>query len=778
MLASDLKIDGTVTAIAAIAINDAKQTLEIGTTGSLTIAAAESIINGTIQLDGGTLIDGAGVTIGSSATLTGTGTAGAITLAGGVIAQSGGALAVASITGSGTVSGAPAVSGAITASGGTLDLTGTPAVGSLAIDIGSASDLKIDGILSAGAFAIDTANQTLEIGNAGSLTIAGDETVANGSILLDGAGSKLSATGLTVGSGTFAETDGAVSVAGQANFAGGTDTISAGTFRAAELDVAGTTLTLTSGTLTTTINDSTSNTIASGGTISLGGGTLDYTNAGGASSGGVTDSGSLFGNGTIDGAITGTGTVEASSGTLTLNAASIGNGMTIDVDAGATLVSAGTGNAGTYFLRGTNTTLSLGGDLATGTVNFGGSAANSQNLDLTSATLSGSVGAVTGFSFGDVIQLTGFAAATHAAVVGSSLVLEDSGNAALYTFTSFSTTDSKAPVAFSNTGGVVTLNLGADGDNNFLYATTGGDSNFSSAYAWSTAGNWDLGQPQTGQNYDLAQHFATGKTTVDDIATLSAASLDPSSGLLIIDAGSTLTVGTGGITAPGTVEILGTLVVNALVQPLFGDTILMRGGTLQGPDGGSIGDNTTSLTGFGFVRGGTISGTGAITASGGTLDISNAIDSGAALAIGSTVASDLLIDGTATSANAIAIGSANQTLEIGTAGSLTITAAENITTGTIKLDGGTLIDSAGVTIGSAATLTGTGTAGDITVSGGTVAQTGGTLTLASITGQGTVSGAPGVSGAITASGGTLDLTGTATFELSGDRRRVRIRPQD
>ncbi len=43
------------------------QTLEIGAAGALTINAAESITNGTIQLDGGTLTDNAGLTVGSGA---------------------------------------------------------------------------------------------------------------------------------------------------------------------------------------------------------------------------------------------------------------------------------------------------------------------------------------------------------------------------------------------------------------------------------------------------------------------------------------------------------------------------------------------------------------------------------------------------------------------------------------------------------------------------------------------------------------------------------------
>ena len=98
------------------------------------------------------------------------------------------------------------------------------------------------------------------------------------------------------------------------------------------------------------------------------------------------------------------------------------------------------------------------------------------------------------------------------------------------------------------------------------------------------------------------------------------------------------------------------------------------------------------MTGSGSVSGGTISGTGTITASDGTLAISNAIDSGSVLAIDPTVASDLLINGIATANAPIAISNVNQTLEIGAAGDLTINAAESITNGKIKLDGGSITE--------------------------------------------------------------------------------------
>ncbi len=227
-----------------------------------------------------------------------------------------------------------------------------------------------------------------------------------------------------------------------------------------------------------------------------------------------------------------------------------------------------------------------------------------------------------------MIQLTGFATAAKAVISGGHLLLEDGSNTVLSTVDSFTTTDPDATaLGFNNTGGVVTLTLPPEADNDFIYTHAGDDTNFPTAYAWSNAANWELGAPINGEQLDLEEDFLGG-VTVDNIPALTVSSLIPSSGLFIIDNGSTLTVGTGGILNPGTVEIRGTLVVNALTQPLFGETILMKGGTLQSPDGGTVGDATTTLTGSGSVSGGTISGTGTITASGGTLAISNGSTAG------------------------------------------------------------------------------------------------------------------------------------------------------
>ncbi len=164
--ASTLLFSGVATASAPISITDSHQTLEIGALGNLTINSAETITNGTIKLDGGTLADSSGsteltFTVGSGGTLTGFGNApNDITLAGGTVVQSGGVLKAVSITGFGTVNGVTGTTSPITgatqivASGGsTLDLIGTVSGSQLVVDAtkpGVANVLKIDGNVTAG----------------------------------------------------------------------------------------------------------------------------------------------------------------------------------------------------------------------------------------------------------------------------------------------------------------------------------------------------------------------------------------------------------------------------------------------------------------------------------------------------------------------------------------------------------------------------------------------------------------------------------------------------
>ncbi|MBR0843457.1 DUF4347 domain-containing protein, partial [Bradyrhizobium liaoningense] len=322
---STLKFSNTATA-AAITINNAAQTLEIGASGNLTITAAESITNGKIQLDGGMLIDAAGLNIGSGATLIGSGKVQANITAG---------------------------TGTITASGGVLNLIGNVASGNaFTIASASTSTLMFSGTATAAApISITSANQTLEIGTSGSLTInGGAQTVTNGRIQLDGASSLLTdAGGITLSAGTIS---GLGTVAANTNITGsGTVSIpisSAGSITASggTLDLTGTvngrTLaianvansvlkidgTATSGAISISNNTQTLEIGASGsltitaaesitnGKIQLDGGTLS--DASGLTIG---SGATLIGKGTIAGPVEGTGTITASGGTLEFSGA-------------------------------------------------------------------------------------------------------------------------------------------------------------------------------------------------------------------------------------------------------------------------------------------------------------------------------------------------------------------------------------------------------------------------------------------------------------------------
>jgi hypothetical protein len=333
---ADLKIDNAAVAVNAIRINSANQTLEIGATGNLTIQPAESYTNGTIQLDGGTLTDSNGVTVGNGATLQGSGVAGNITLAGGTLVQNGGVLSLASVSGFGVIGGTPSVSGTTTASGGVLEILGAFS-GALAIDTVAGSDLKLDGTLSTGALAINSANQTLEIGASAALTITAAEAITNGRLVLDG-GTLIDTSGITLGS--------SATLAGQG----------------------------TAGDI-----------VLSGGAVTQTGGALNLS--------------SITGFGVVNGSPTVSGALTASGGVLDLagNVTSTGTAYKIGTAAGSVLELGGTAAAGTTFtFAGPSGQLELA-DVAGGVVQqFNGTiaglgAGNSVNIQaaVTSASLSG-----------------------------------------------------------------------------------------------------------------------------------------------------------------------------------------------------------------------------------------------------------------------------------------------------------------------------------------------------------------------------------------------------
>jgi hypothetical protein len=108
------------------------------------------------------------------------------------------------------------------------------------------------------------------------------------------------------------------------------------------------------------------------------------------------------------------------------------------------------------------------------------------------------------------------------------------------------------------------------------------------------------------------------------------------------------------------------------------------------------------------------------------------VSSGPVFTISSASASTLEFSGTATSAAPITINNVNQTLQVGSAGALTINGgAESITNGSITLSGGILTDATGLTIGAGATLSGFGTVTGPISGNGIVQAIGGTLDVTS-----------------------------------------------
>jgi hypothetical protein len=139
---SVLSIENTATAAAPIAINNANQTLAIGSSGNLTInGGAESITNGTIKIStGGQLSDSSGFTIG------------------------GGAL----LFGSGKVTGSISGAGIVEASGGTLELVSAVAASDgTAFEIANTAGIALDS-------APGTGNTFTFLGANGALALASD----------------------------------------------------------------------------------------------------------------------------------------------------------------------------------------------------------------------------------------------------------------------------------------------------------------------------------------------------------------------------------------------------------------------------------------------------------------------------------------------------------------------------------------------------------------------------------------------------------------------------
>jgi hypothetical protein len=220
---------------------------------------------------------------------------------------------------------------------------------------------------------------------------------------------------------------------------------------------------------------------------------------------------------------------------------------------------------------------------------------------------------------------------------------------------------------------------------------------------WNKSSNWSpSGVPGISDDV-LLGGSGTYTLTLNVSATVKS--------LSITDSGATLAIGASTLNVTGTINDQS-------------GRITIAGGKISA-GGLALVSAATSLNGWGTVAA-PLSGSGTVTASGGTLDLAGTV-TGVTLAIATASGSDLKIDGAALTTTAVAISSANQTLEIGANGSLTIGAAETITGGKIQLDGGTLTDGFGLTFGTGAMLSGKGTLIAPVSGGGTITANGGTL---------------------------------------------------
>ena len=244
------------------------------------------------------------------------------------------------------------------------------------------------------------------------------------------------------------------------------------------------------------------------------------------------------------------------------------------------------------------------------------------------------------------------------------------------------------------------------------------NTSFNAAASWSPAG-----VPVAGDDVVID----TAGTFTLDVSTPSLNSLT------ISDAGAILAVG------GRTLNV--NFVAGSAISATAG-TITIGGGTVNATGGMSLG-STALVSGFGTVNA-NLTGTGAVQASTDVLDLKGSVASGVVLEIDSASPSTLKIDGAATSAAAIGLTSANQTLEVGSTGSLVISAAHTVTDATIKVDG-TLTDSSGIVLANG-TLSGSGTLAANT----------------NVSGNGTISLPISTAGSITASGGILHLDGVTS----------------
>ena len=844
----------------------------ISGTGALILTTGTEILSGTNTYTGGTTINGGALEIGAGAT---TGSiAGNVSVAeagtlefnqsgtasfGGVVSGSGGLTQAG--TGTLVLTGVNTYSGVTTISAGTLQLSSTGSIASTSgvavtgtFDISATSGASTGSLSGSGTVQLGGETLTLTSGAgtfSGTIEGSGGLTVSGGTEILTGANTYTGATTVTGGtlafggstatyniidSGTVGfDSSSAIAMTGVVSGAGGISQMGLGvttistpqTFTGPTTIVSGT-LALSSagsiaqssgvtatGTFDISATSGTSITSLSGtGTVQLGSQVLTLTDPAGTFSGEIEGAGGLTitgGRETLSGVNGFTGMTTIASGTLALTSpnslaqsSSLIDDGTLDISS-----STGTGIVTITSLAGSGTVL-----LGTKTLGLGAAA------DAFSGSIMGS-GGLTVAAGTEV--LTGVSTYTGpTTITGGTLALSGSGSLASTTAVSDTgvfdiSAVTSGPVTIGSLSGPGTVNLGAqtlvlsDASGNFLgaisgsggLAITGGTEILAGANSYAGGTTISAGTLQIGSSYGNGS--ITGDVIDDGELAFGNSNVATFSGIIS---------GTGSVYQTGS----GTTILTA--ANIYSGGTVISGGTLQIGNGAAAGFITGNVTDNGTlafgrtdatVFGGTISGTGGVTAISGitTLTAANGytgatvIDDPASIILtgtGSIAASSGVTDngtldvsavGTPQIASLAGSGSVligNQTLNLtdgagtfsGTisgSGGLTVTggtqtlSGSNSYTGATVINGGTLAvngaiaSSSGVTVNSGGALSGSGTVPNVAVNSGGAISPGnagsGTLSV-----NGTVAFANAANFVVdmsSASAGKLSVSGAETL---------------
>ncbi len=749
-----------VTIASGSTVTDSVGTLEL--TGTITDHGEIDATTGTLDLDNATVTGG---TLGGSGTIETAAGNSSSTLSGVTIASGS---KITDSTGTLVLTGAITDHGEIDATAGTLDLnnatvTGGTLGGSGTIETASGnSSSTLNGVTIAsgskvtdsvgtlvltGAITdhgeIDATTGTLDLNNA---TVTGGTLGGSGTIETAAGNSSSTLSGVTIGSGSkVTDSVGTLVLTGTITDHG-------------EIDATTGTLDLNNATVT-------GGTLGGSGTIETAAGNSSSTLSGVTIGSGskVTDS---VGTLVLTGTITDHGEIDATTGTLDLNNATVTGGTlggsgTIETAAGNTSSTL----SGVTIASGSKVTDSAGTLVLTGAITDHGEIdATTGTLDLDNATVTG--GTLGGS--GTIETAAGNSSSTLSGVtIASGSTVTDSTGTLVLTGTitdhgeidaSTGTLDlNNATVTGGTLGGSGTIETAAGNSSSTLSGVTiasGSTVTDSTGTLVLTGTITDHGEiDATTGTLDLNNATVTGGT-LGGSGTIETAAGNTSSTLngVTIASGSTVTDSVGTLVLTGAITDHGE--IDATTGTLDLNNATVTGGTLGG--GGTIetasGNTSSTLSGVTIASGSTVTDstgtlvlTGAITDHGeidattGTLDLNNATVTGGTLGGGGTIET--------------ASGNTSSTLS-----GVTIASGSTVTdsVGTLVLTG-TITDH-----GEIDATTGTLDLNNATVTGGTLGG-GGTIETASGNTSSTLSGVTIASGStVTDSVGTLALTGTIT----------------